>query len=484
MTTEQHTPGDLIPTPPVLIVGDVMLDRHVHGHVSRISPEAPVPIVNLVGERCTPGGAGHVAASLVGLGCPVTLAGVIGEDAEADRLRVALAARGVAQVELVARPGVATVCKTRILSDSYQQLLRLDQDGEKSAFSAATAELLARILPRIGGHRAVVVSDYDKGVVTPDLAAAVINRCAELGVPCVVDPKKIDFSIFSGATLLAPNLFETARALGRPLATEEEIERGAEGLRVGLGLAAMLITRGHEGMTLSTPQGNHHTPARTRAVADVTGAGDTVTAVLAACLGAGWDAVEACRLASVAAGIAVSQPGTYVVQAEELEAAWRGASPKVVDRPLAVRCVAEARRAGRRIVFTNGCFDILHAGHLASLEGARALGDFLVVGLNSDSSVKGLKGDSRPIVPERDRARLLGGLACVDLVVIFPESTPADLIEQVGPDVLVKGSDYAGGEIAGADFVRLRGGRVVTLPLVPGLSTTAILARSRGNGPA
>ena len=212
--------------------------------------------------------------------------------------------------------------------------------------------MLARILPRIGGHRAVVVSDYDKGVVTPELAAAVIGRCAELGVPCVVDPKKVDFSIFSGATVLAPNLFEAARALGRPLATEAEIERGAEGLRVGLGLAAMLITRGPDGMTLSTPEGNHHTPARTRAVADVTGAGDTVTAVLAACLGAGWDAVEACRLASVAAGIAVGQPGTYVVQAEELEAAWRGASPKVVDRPLAVRRVAEARRAGRRIVFT------------------------------------------------------------------------------------------------------------------------------------
>jgi D-beta-D-heptose 7-phosphate kinase/D-beta-D-heptose 1-phosphate adenosyltransferase len=462
---------------PVLVLGDVMLDRHVHGHVRRISPEAPVPVVGLTGQDRSPGGAGHVAASLAGLGCPVTLAGAVGTDAEGEELRRALTARGVARLALIERPDLVTISKTRILSETHQQLLRLDRDGDRAAYEAASDELLDRALPLVAGQRAAVLADYDKGAITAAVAGALIRRCRERSIPCVVDPKKADLSIYAGATLLAPNAFETARALGRPLDSGEAIDRAAAELRATLGLEAMVITRGPDGMTLATPRGVTHVPAQAREVADVTGAGDTVVAVLAACLGAGWEVEQACRLASVAAGIAVGRAGTYPVQADELQAAWSGISPKIADRTTAQRRVANARHRGRRVVLTNGCFDILHAGHLSCLERARALGDLLVVALNSDHSVRLNKGEERPIIGQDDRAALLAGLSCVDLVVVFDEVTPEALIDLLEPDVLVKGSDYTVAEIAGADLVTRRGGRVVTLPLVPGLSTTRILAK-------
>jgi D-beta-D-heptose 7-phosphate kinase/D-beta-D-heptose 1-phosphate adenosyltransferase len=293
----------------------------------------------------------------------------------------------------------------------------------------------------------------------------------------VVDPKKLDFSVYSRATVVTPNLPEAEQAAGGPLADDEAVAGAADAMRSRLELDAMLITRGAEGMTLSTPAGIAHIAAQVRDVADVTGAGDTVVAVLAACLASGWDIAEACRLANVAAGIAVSHPGTYVVHADELATAWKGLSHKVLNRHSARRRLAEARRRGRKVVFTNGCFDVFHAGHLASLEGAKRLGDLLVVGLNSDASVRRLKGDSRPVIDEENRARVLAGLACVDVVVIFDEPTPVELIALLEPDVLVKGGDYTVDQVAGADIVKARGGQVVTLPLVPGLSTTAILER-------
>lgn len=464
----------------VLVVGDVMLDRHVHGHVRRISPEAPVPVVGLLGEVCTPGGAGNVAAGLAGLGCDVTLAGLIGADAEGELLRQALGSKGVARRELVERPELITVSKTRILSEAHQQLLRLDRDGDRDRFAAFEDDLLARVLPLIADQTAVVLADYEKGVVTPKVARAVIAACRARGVPCVVDPKKVDFSPYAGATVVTPNLLEAERTAGRPLTDDDEAGIAAEELREALRTDAMLITRGPQGMTLALPGAVHHIASRTRDVSDVTGAGDTVVAVLAACLGDHWPIADACRIANTAAGIAVGRPGTYVVQAGELQAAWGGLSPKVLGRQAAAAVLAEARRRGRRIVFTNGCFDILHAGHLACLEGAKRLGDLLVVGLNSDASVRGLKGPSRPVIHQDNRAGLLAGLACVDVVVVFDEPTPVELIELFEPDVLVKGGDYTIDQIAGADIVLERGGRVVALPMVPGLSTTAILDRKAG----
>jgi D-beta-D-heptose 7-phosphate kinase/D-beta-D-heptose 1-phosphate adenosyltransferase len=460
-----------------MVLGDVMLDRHVHGHVRRISPEAPVPVVGLVREDYTPGGAGNVAATLAGLGCQVTLAGLVGADMEGNQLREALRSKGVEPLNLVERSGLKTISKTRILSDTQQQLLRLDRDGDRDAFASVADEVLEHILPLIDAQVAVVLADYEKGVITPVVARTVIGRCRQRAIPCVVDPKKPDFAVYARATVVTPNLMEAERALGHPLIGDNAVGRAADELRSALNLDAMLITRGHEGMTLSTREGITHIPAQVRDVADVTGAGDTVVAVLAACLGSGWPLTEGCRLANLAAGIAVSHPGTYVVHADELAMAWSGRSAKILNRHSARRRLAEARRHGRKVVFTNGCFDILHAGHLASLEGAKRLGDLLVVGLNSDASVRNLKGDSRPVISEENRANLLAGLACVDVIVLFDELTPTTLIEEMEPDVLVKGGDYTLNHIAGADFVRARGGQVVTLPLVPGLSTTAILDR-------
>jgi D-beta-D-heptose 7-phosphate kinase/D-beta-D-heptose 1-phosphate adenosyltransferase len=465
---------------PVMVVGDVMLDRHVHGHVRRISPEAPVPIVSLAGEVHTPGGAGNVAATLAALGAPVTLAGLVGPDAEGGQLVEALHAKGVTRTALHRAPDLQTITKTRILSEGQQQLLRLDRDGDRAAFAAAAEGLLARIRPRLDGQAAVVLADYEKGAITPAVARAIIDECRRRSIPCVVDPKKVDFTAYARATVVTPNLLEAERTAGRPLADDAAVARAAEEMRVALELGAMLITRGPEGMTLSTPRGITHIPAQVRAVADVTGAGDTVVAVLAACLASGWDPVEACRLATVAAGIAVSHPGTYVVHADELSLAWKGLSHKILNREAARRRLAEARRRGRKVVFTNGCFDVLHAGHLTSLEGAKRLGDLLVVGLNSDASVRRLKGDSRPVNHQEHRASLLAGLACVDVVVIFDETTPEELISLLEPDVLVKGGDYTVDQVAGAEIVHAYGGQVVILPLVPGLSTTAILGRKAG----
>ena len=384
--------------------------------------------------------------------------------------------RGVDQLITRSGPGLSTITKTRILSDSHQQLLRLDRDGDRAAFAAAAAALLQDVLPQIENHRAVVLADYEKGVLTPEVLRAVIDRCRQRGIPCVIDPKKPDFQVYAGATIVTPNLLEAERAMGHPLPDDPSAAAAATALRETLKLDAMLITRGPQGMTLSTPESITHVPAETRAVADVTGAGDTVVAALAACLGSGWPLADACRLASIAAGIAVSHPGTYVVTAGELEGAWGGLSPKVLSWDAARKRLSEARRRGRKVVFTNGCFDILHAGHLASLEGSKRLGDLLVVGLNSDASVRGLKGDTRPVITQTNRASLLAGLACVDIVVVFDEPTPESLIQHLDPDILVKGGDYTLDQVAGAEFVQARGGKVVTLPLVPGLSTTRILA--------
>jgi D-beta-D-heptose 7-phosphate kinase / D-beta-D-heptose 1-phosphate adenosyltransferase len=460
-----------------IVLGDVMLDRYLEGHIYRISPEAPVPVVSLEREWATLGGAGNVAASLAGLGCRVTLAGIVGADEEGRWLQRVLNEAGVAGAVLIERDDLRTICKTRVVASGQQQVVRLDQDGDRAALRRAAADLEEQILPSIREYDVVVLSDYDKGTITESLARLVLSECRKRGVPCVVDSKKTDFTVFTGATLLTPNVMEASRALGRSLDDVGEIVSAAIEARTALRLDHLLITRGPDGMTLASADGIAHFPAEVREVADVTGAGDTVIATLAAWLGSGHDIKEACRIASVAAGIAVGHRGCYVVKTAELEGALRGRSPKVHDRETARRWVAAQRRADRKIVFTNGCFDILHPGHLASLEGARRLGDLLVVGLNSDASVRRLKGDSRPTMSQESRAQLLAGLSCVDIVVVFDESTPEELVRLLEPDVLVKGGDYRVEEIAGSDFVRGRGGKVVTLPLLPGFSTTSILSK-------
>ncbi|HJT35761.1 MAG TPA: D-glycero-beta-D-manno-heptose 1-phosphate adenylyltransferase [Pirellulales bacterium] len=464
-----------------LVFGDVMLDRRIAGLVDRISPEAPVPVLSVRQELSCPGGAGHVAASLAGLGCHVTVAGVIGDDADGRSLRDLLRQNPLLKDDLLVHDSATTVCKTRLVAGTHQQLARLDREGPRHLLAEGAERLFERLSDQIGRQGVVVLADYDKGTLSEELVQRCIERCRGLRVPCLVDGKKRDFAGYAGATLLAPNQMEVERAVGRRLTGDAEIAAAAEDLRQRLHLDYMIITRGADGLTVASAEGAVRIPAETREVADVTGAGDTVVAVLAACLAEKWQIEDACRLAVLAAGIAVSKPGTYVVHGAELDAVHRGLSPKVVDWAGAKKLVQTAQQHGKQVVFTNGCFDILHAGHLSCLERSRQLGDLLVVGLNSDSSVRALKGPSRPVLSHDHRASLLAGLACVDVVVVFDEERPESLIRHLAPDILVKGSDYSPEQIAGAEFVTGRGGKVVTLPLVPGLSTTNILAAQRGD---
>lgn len=463
-----------------LVFGDVMLDRRIAGSVDRISPEAPVPVLSVKQEHSCPGGAGHVAASLAGLGCQVTIGGVIGEDADGRTLRDLLRQNPLFKDELLVHDSATTVCKTRLVAGTHQQLARLDREGPKHLLTEGAQRLGERLMADMRRYGVVVLADYDKGTLDEALAGRMIARCRELNVPCLVDGKKHAFTAYSGATLLAPNQMEVERAVGRRLQGDAEIAAVADELRQRLRLEYMIVTRGADGLTVSSAHGTTHVPTEAREVADVTGAGDTVVGVLAACLAAGWQIEAGCRLAVLAAGIAVSKPGTYVVHAAELESVHRGTSPKVVDWAGARKLVEHAQRHGKKVVFTNGCFDILHAGHLSCLERSRQLGDMLVVGLNSDSSVRALKGPTRPVLSHDHRASLLAGLACVDVVVVFDEERPEALVRHLAPDILVKGSDYSPEQIAGAEFVTGRGGKVVTLPLVPGLSTSNILATQRG----
>ncbi|HVX58996.1 MAG TPA: bifunctional heptose 7-phosphate kinase/heptose 1-phosphate adenyltransferase [Pirellulales bacterium] len=465
-----------------LVIGDVMLDRRVGGRVDRISPEAPVPVMKVERESGCLGGAGHVAASLAALGCRVSLAGIVGDDRDGQTLRKLVQQCPRMTDKLLTDETVLTTCKTRIVAGAYQQLARLDYESPRDAFGEGAARLEEQALAELAQYDVVVLADYDKGALPEDVLLSVIASCRQAGVPCLVDGKKQDFSSYARATLLAPNLLEVERAVGRPIRSEQELAAIAAKLRERLALDYMVVTRGPEGMTVAGREELEHIPAKAREVADVTGAGDTVAAVLAACLADHWPIGPACQLSVLAAGIAVSKPGTYVVSAAELHSVHRGASHKLVDWAGAQKLIEAAKQAGRRVVFTNGCFDILHAGHLSCLERARALGDFLVVGLNSDLSVRANKGPARPVISQDYRAALLAGLACVDLIVIFDEERPEQLVRCLAPDVLAKGSDYANQPIAGAEFVISQGGQVVTLPLEPGLSTTRILSASRAGG--
>jgi D-beta-D-heptose 7-phosphate kinase/D-beta-D-heptose 1-phosphate adenosyltransferase len=457
-----------------LVIGDVMLDREIVGRVHRISPEAPVPVVSIQQQRLCPGGAGNVAASLAALGCHVTLSGCVGTDRDGDLLQHTLRQANVAKLMLTASADLHTICKTRVLAGG-QHLLRLDQDGCLADIERYGETLRSDVLPQIDQHQVVVLSDYEKGTLSEGLIRDVIERCRSAKIPCIVDPKKADLRVYRGATILCPNLREAERGLEFSLTGDDEIGAAARQLRSDLSLDFMLITRGADGMTLANEKGVVHIPARRCGARDVTGAGDTVVAVLAACLARSWEIDASCRLAALAASLAVSRSGTYVVSAGELQIAYEGNSPKILDWQAAKTFLEGPRRHGQRVVFTNGCFDILHAGHLYCLEQARQRGDLLVVGLNSDQSVRMLKGESRPIIDQEHRAALLAGLTCVDIVVLFHEETPADLIEYLRPDILVKGGEYAPATIPGADSVIRNGGQVITISMLPGLSTTRIV---------
>lgn len=463
----------------VLCVGDVMLDRFVYGSVERVSPEAPIPVLRIEREATMLGGAGNVAANLVALGAACRFVSVVGEDAAGLELVRLVAGETGDGGGLVVEPGRRTTVKTRFIGNR-QQLLRAD--AETAVPIAEAEEVLVAARTGLLTVGAVILSDYGKGVLAGGLPARLIAAAREAGLPVVVDPKGDDYARYRGADVVTPNRKELMQATGLPADSDAEVEAAARRLIERCGIGAIVATRSERGMSVVTGDGAVHLAAEAREVFDVSGAGDTVVATLTAALSVGVDLADAARLANLAAGIVVGKVGTAVVRVPELRSAlheqqWRHGEGKVASLEEAVEQAERWRRRGKRIGFTNGCFDLLHPGHIALLNQAKAACDVLIVGLNSDDSVKRLKGETRPVQNEAARATVLASLACVDRVVIFGEDTPEALIRALRPDVLVKGADYTVETVVGAGFVQSYGGKVVLARLVEGQSTTSTIQR-------
>ena len=460
----------------VLIVGDVMLDRYWHGVTSRISPEAPVPVVHVDTSEERPGGAANVALNTAVLGSRTRLLGVTGDDEAAGSLEAQLGAAGI-DCRFQKLANTPTVTKLRVIS-RHQQLIRLDFEDRFQAIDAG--RLLAEFRSGLADCDVVVFSDYGKGTLVD--VTAMITAARQAGKPVLVDPKAPDFSRYRGASIITPNLAEFELAAG-PCADEQSLRENGRELLARYGIDALLLTRGDQGMTLLRSQETPlHLPAETREVFDVTGAGDTVIAVLAAALAAGAELPEATALANIAAGIVVGKLGTASVSLPELQRAVQrgpGAGCGELTREQVLVAVEEARARGERIVMTNGCFDLLHAGHVACLRQARRMGDRLIVAVNDDASVSRLKGNGRPLNPLERRMAVLAGLESVDWVVPFSEDTPERLIGEIRPDLLVKGGDYRPEQIAGYDCVTRHGGEVVVLGYEDGCSTSAMIEAIR-----
>lgn len=457
----------------VLVVGDVMLDKYWHGATERISPEAPVPIVKVKSNDARAGGAANVALNIAALKLSAKVLGVVGKDHEASELESLLSDKGV-QSGFVVAANQPTITKLRIMS-RHQQLLRLDHE---EVFAPEYAQDLNRLtLQDLDNVATVVLSDYAKGSLQS--VNVLISELRKSGLPVLVDPKGTDFSRYKGATLLTPNMSEFEAVVGSCTSEDEVVERAIR-LLDELSLDALLVTRSEKGMTLfQAGKDPVYYAANAKAVFDVTGAGDTVIATLAAGIAGGLDLERSVEVANIAAGIAVSKLGTDTVSLAELNAELASFSgleqQKVISENALVQALSVSKQRNERIVFTNGCFDILHPGHVSYLNAARKLGDKLIVAVNSDASVSRLKGPSRPINDLEHRMHVLGGLASVDWVVPFEEDTPARIIAELVPDVLVKGGDYKLEDIVGADTVINSGGDVKVLNFEDGFSTTSII---------
>jgi D-beta-D-heptose 7-phosphate kinase / D-beta-D-heptose 1-phosphate adenosyltransferase len=472
---------------PVMVVGDVMLDKYIWGEVERISPEAPVPVVRTCFHEEKPGGAANVAMNLAGLGACVTLCGFVGADAENNKLESLLVDAGV-EPSLSTVPDMPTTTKLRILS-AHQQMMRLDTEAREPLSTAAHEDLLSRAISVLPGVGALVLSDYAKGVLTETVCQRLISHACKLHIPVLVDPKARQFARYRRATTICPNQRELSVATGEPSTDLDKLLAAGQSMLAALQVDSMGVTLGEKGIAVLRPQSCRHFPAEPRQVYDVSGAGDTVIAVLALAAASGMPLETAAQVANVAAGIVVSKVGTVPVQSDELLAALlkktnADSQEKILPLEQVIGRVGVWRAASERIVFTNGCFDILHVGHLALLQQARHKGDRLIVGLNSDASVRRVKGPPRPIVAAPDRAKILAALGVVDAVVLFDESTPLTLIAAIRPDVLVKGGDYSEEDVVGAREVRAWGGRVEIIPLLAGVSTTRLIAKSVAGTPA
>lgn len=471
----------------VLCVGDLMLDEFVYGEVSRISPEAPAPVIAAQRSEIDVGGAGNVARNIAALGASCIFVGLIGDDDAGRTLNAALDADARITPVLVCDPSRPTTRKVRFVSEHFStHMLRADWETAAPASAEIEQRLIDAVLAQLPRVDIVLLSDYAKGVLTARLIRETIDTAQKLGKRVIVDPKSPNFALYRGATLLTPNRKEFCEATRSRADTPVEIARAAREAMAAADCAALLVTQSERGMTLVPRQGEAiHVPAHPVKVRDVSGAGDTVAAVLAVMLAAGasWDI--ALRAANAAAAVAVSKKGTASVSLAELRRkilphAFLAAEEKIVAAGGDLEPhLTEWRTEGLRVGFTNGCFDILHPGHVKVLTAARAACDRLIVGLNSDASVKRLKGDSRPVQDERSRAEVLAALEAVDLVAIFAEDTPLELIKRIRPSVLVKGGDYTRAQVVGHEVVDSYGGEVLLIDILPGHSTTSLVARAR-----
>jgi D-beta-D-heptose 7-phosphate kinase / D-beta-D-heptose 1-phosphate adenosyltransferase len=464
----------------VLVVGDLMLDRYILGEVDRISPEAPVPVLRHAQHYERAGGAANVAMNLAGLGCQALLAGFWGDDADKGELAAILETAKIDTVGVVTA-SLPTISKTRIVG-RQQQLLRLDIESKFAHRAEDQQRLRERVEQLVAKVHAVVFSDYAKGAVTAELCAGVIRAARAAGIPVLVDPKTPDFGKYSGATMVCPNLNELAVATGVGTHELDALLKAGEAQRVEHELNYLTVTMSEKGIRLLSAAGAYDSPARAREVFDVSGAGDTVIATLAAAMAGGLQVETAVELANLAAGIVVGKMGTVPIAQHELVAALTPSSgissgEKVLDGERLAKRIAEWRAAGETIVFTNGCFDLLHVGHVTLLEECHRFGSKLVLGLNADASVCRLKGPTRPVVGENERARVMAALASVDAVVLFEEDTPIELIRAVKPDVLVKGGDYSVETVVGHEDVIANGGRVEIVPTVEGFSTSNLVKK-------
>ena len=457
----------------VIVVGDVMLDEYIIGDSERISPEAPEPIIMEQSRKYMPGGAANVAVNITTLGAKTHLFGIIGDDSESEIFRKTLHDCGVDDSGIVSVKGRPTSRKTRMIARG-NQVLRVDRENTETIESSVENRIVKSIL-ELPEH-VVIVSDYAKGTVTNNL----VKNLADAEKCVIVDPKSSDFGKYSHAYIVTPNLSELSRATGIENLTAGDIEEPARKLMDEFDISNILVTFGPDGMALIEKNAPLiHIHAKTREVYDVTGAGDTVIATLGTAVASGASPADACYVANIAAGIVVGKHQTAATTPDEIMAYAFGpsTSDKIVDINILLERLDELKKAGRKIVFTNGCFDLLHVGHITYLNEARGLGDILVVGLNTDRSVRALKGENRPILPEQERSHLLAALECIDYVILFDAETPLELIKKIRPDFLVKGADYAKEEVVGYDFVESYGGRVVLLPLIDTISTSNIINR-------
>ena len=468
----------------VLCVGDVMLDRFVYGHVDRISPEAPIPVVKYDHENRMLGGAGNVVRNISSLGGATTFVSVIGKDEIGNEI-VALTGEQERVFPYILTDKTRTSTeKTRYIAGS-QQLFRADREHAEPLSESMSEQILAVFEDEVAKHKVVVLSDYGKGMMNPDALRRMTEIARENDVAVIIDPKSSNFGLYRGATLVTPNLAEMERAADEKLETVDAIEKAAKRLMQMHKISNMLITRGAGGMVLiSENDAPYEIDARAREVFDVSGAGDTVVATLAVAMAGGCSIKDAAFLANAAGGIVVGKIGTAVVYRTDLKAAIHTldivtGKRKIFPQDIAADQVDAWQRAGEKVGFTNGCFDIVHSGHLASLNAAKSFCDKLVLAINADKSVKRLKGEERPINGEMDRALLLAELRSVDMVVIFREDTPETLLEKLRPDVLMKGEDYQKHEIVGWEFVESYGGEIKRIPLQEGYSTTNTIQKIR-----